>query len=237
MTTLDVDALPPEKIAKAIARLEAEKAKRAAENKLASYVPYDKQRRFHVAGAAHRERLLMAANQSGKTLAGGMECAMHATGRYPDWWQGRRFDAPTIGWVAGVTAETVRDTVQRVLVGRTGEHGTGSIPKETIVDIALSRGVPEAVDIIRVRHVSGGISTIGIKAYSDGRQKFQGETLELCLVRRGAAGRHLPGRTDTNQRGLRPDLDDVHAVAGRLRGRATLPTRQVTRPSRYHDDD
>jgi phage terminase large subunit-like protein len=175
--SLDVDTLPPDKIAKAIARLEAEKARRAAENKLASYEPYQKQAEFHSAGAAHRERLLCAANQSGKTLAGGMECAMHATGRYPDWWQGKRFDGPTVGWVAGVTAETVRDTVQRVLVGRTGEYGTGSIPKDAIVDIAPSRGVPESVDIIRVRHFSGGVSTIGIKSYSDGRQKFQGETL------------------------------------------------------------
>jgi hypothetical protein len=25
-------------------------------------------------------------------LAGAMEAAMHATGRYPDWWEGKRFD-------------------------------------------------------------------------------------------------------------------------------------------------
>jgi hypothetical protein len=62
----------------------------------------------------------MAANQSGKTLAGGMEAAMHATGNYPKCWKGRHFDQPTVAWVAGETAETVRDTVQRVLVGRNG---------------------------------------------------------------------------------------------------------------------
>ena len=37
----------------------------------------------------------MAGNQLGKTLAGGVEAAMHVTGRYPDWWQGKRFDEPT----------------------------------------------------------------------------------------------------------------------------------------------
>jgi Terminase large subunit, T4likevirus-type, N-terminal len=57
----------------------------------------------------------MAGNQLGKTLAGGFEAAMHATGRYPDWWQGRRFDRPTIGWACGVTGEVVRDTVQKIL--------------------------------------------------------------------------------------------------------------------------
>jgi phage terminase large subunit-like protein len=175
---LDINTLPLAKVQAAVARLEAEKVRRATENKLASYSPYPKQAEFHAAGAKYRERLLCAANQSGKTLAGGMECAMHATGRYPGSWSGKRFDGPTVGWVAGVTAETVRDTVQRVLVGRTGEYGTGSIPKDAIVDIAPSRGVPESVDIIRVRHISGGISTIGIKSYADGRQKFQGETLD-----------------------------------------------------------
>jgi Terminase large subunit, T4likevirus-type, N-terminal len=76
----------------------------------------------------------MAGNQLGKTLAGGFEVAMHATGRYPDWWQGKRFDKPTVGWACGVTGEVVRDTVQKVLVGRTGQEGTGAIPKDAIAE-------------------------------------------------------------------------------------------------------
>jgi hypothetical protein len=65
--------------------LTAEKNRRLTENRLAYYKPYPKQAEFHNAGAKHRERLLMAGNQLGKTLAGGFEVAMHATGRYPDW--------------------------------------------------------------------------------------------------------------------------------------------------------
>ena len=38
-------------------------------NQLASYRPYPKQAEFHAAGAEHDERLLMAGNQLGKTLA------------------------------------------------------------------------------------------------------------------------------------------------------------------------
>ena len=98
--------------------LTAEKSRRLTENRLAYYNPYPKQAEFHNAGAKHRERLLMAGNQLGKTLAGGFEAATHATGRYPDWWQGRRFIKPTVGWCCGVTGEVVRDTVQKVLVGR-----------------------------------------------------------------------------------------------------------------------
>src|SRR5215831_16676775 len=68
--------------------LETERQRRRTENRLNYYRPYKKQLEFHEAGATHRERLLMAGNQLGKTLAGGFEAAMHATGRYPDDWKG-----------------------------------------------------------------------------------------------------------------------------------------------------
>jgi phage terminase large subunit-like protein len=143
--------------------------------------------------------LLMAANQSGKTLAGGMEVAMHATGRYPEWWTGKRFDGPTVGWVAGVTGETVRDTVQRVLIGRPGQEGTGAIPRDAIVEIVPSRGVAELLDTIRVRHVSGGLSTIGLKSYEKGREKWQGETLDyVWFDEEPPADVYLEGLTRTN---------------------------------------
>lgn len=148
------------------------------ENRLASYRPYSKQRLFHSTGLSTRERLFMAGNQLGKTWAGGNEAAMHATGRYPEWWDGRRFDRATVGWAAGVTGESTRDTVQRILLGRPGEFGTGAIPKEDIVEITMARGVADLVDTVKVRHVSGGISTIGLKSYEKGREKWQGETLD-----------------------------------------------------------
>jgi phage terminase large subunit-like protein len=184
---------------RAEALVEREAKRRVAENKLARYRPYPKQLAFHNAGASHRERLLMAANQSGKTLAGAMEVAMHATGRYPEWWTGKRFDGPTVGWVAGVTGETVRDTVQRVLIGRPGQEGTGAIPKDAIVELVPSRGVAELLDTIRVRHVSGGLSTIGLKSYEKGREKWQGETLDyVWFDEEPPSDVYLEGLTRTN---------------------------------------
>jgi hypothetical protein len=44
---LDIDSLPPDKVEAAITRLEAVKAQRVAENKLAHYRPYPKQAAFH----------------------------------------------------------------------------------------------------------------------------------------------------------------------------------------------
>jgi phage terminase large subunit-like protein len=124
----------------------------------------------------------MAGNQLGKTLAGGFEVAMHATGRYPDWWKGKRFDRPTVGWACGVTGEVVRDTIQKILTGRTGQEGTGAIPKDAIVELVSARGIPDLLDTIRVKHVSGGVSIIGLKTYASGREKFQGETLDYVWL-------------------------------------------------------
>jgi phage terminase large subunit-like protein len=179
--------------------LTAEKNRRLTENRLAYYKPYAKQIEFHKAGKTHRERLLMAGNQLGKTLAGGFETAMHATGLYPDSWDGYRFDGPTVGWVCGETGEVVRDTVQKVLVGRPGQLGTGSIPKDAIVECVSARGIPDLLDTIKVKHVSGGVSIIGLKAYAAGREKFQGETLDyVWFDEEPAADIYTEGLTRTN---------------------------------------
>jgi phage terminase large subunit-like protein len=170
--------LPDAELPSVLSALQSEKQRRLTEDRLRYYQPYPKQAEFHAAGATHRERLLMAGNQIGKTLAGGFEAAIHATGRYPDGWGGKRFDRPTNGWACGVSGEVVRDTVQRVLVGRSGQIGTGAIPKDAIGELVTARGIADLLDSIKVRHVSGGISNIGLKTYLSGREKFQGETLD-----------------------------------------------------------
>src|SRR5215468_4471826 len=173
-----LSSMPQDQLSALIASLETEQKRRSTENKLAYYKPYPKQAQFHAAGAKHRERLLMAGNQVGKTHAGGIEAAAHATGRYPNWWRGRRFDRPTVAWAAGITGEVTRDTVQRILIGRPGQAGTGAIPKDALGELVSARGTPDLIDTIRVRHVSGEWSSIGLKSYLSGREKFQGETLD-----------------------------------------------------------
>ena len=104
---------------------------------------------------------------------------MHATGQYPDWWMGRRWDRAIVGWAAGVTGESTRDNPQRILLGRPGAWGTGALPKSSLLDTSSARGLADAVDTIRVRHVSGDVSTIQLKSYEKGREKWQGETLDF----------------------------------------------------------
>ncbi len=121
----------------------------------------------------------MAGNQLGKTVAGAMEAAMHLTGIYPDWWRGRKFDHPVVGWAAGVTGESTRDNPQRLLMGRVGQTGTGSIPGDKIINSTAARGVADLMDTVEVEHVSGGKSILQFKAYEKGREKWQGETLDF----------------------------------------------------------
>jgi phage terminase large subunit-like protein len=147
-------------------------------HRLERYQPYPKQKLFHAEGAHARERLFMAGNQLGKTISGGFEAAIHATGLYPEWWTGKRFNRPTAGWAAGVTGESVRDTVQRVLVGRPNEIGTGALPGDCIIDRTNAYGTPGLLSGVKVRHVSGGVSIINFKSYIQGREKWQGETLD-----------------------------------------------------------
>jgi phage terminase large subunit-like protein len=146
------------------------------------FAPYRKQKEFLDLGAAKAERLLIAGNQNGKTHVGAFEAACHMTGLYPDWWNGRRFAKPTRGWIAGETSLVVRDVQQKKLCGEPGVEaafGSGMIPKDLFTDRpSLARGITDAYDTIQVKHVSGGVSVARFKSYEQGRQKFQGETLD-----------------------------------------------------------
>ena len=164
--------------------MELEKRKRF--NKLPTYLPYDKQRDFHRAGASHNERLLMAGNQLGKTVAGGAEWAMHLTGRYPEWWDGAEFDRPVIFWASGVTNESTRDNPQRILVGDAANKdtwGSGWLPKSCIKEINMAMGIRNAIDSLVIRWGGGGDiqaqdSSLYFKSYEKGREKWQGPTLD-----------------------------------------------------------
>lgn len=157
-----------------------EKERRFRTNRLKSYHPYSKQRAFHESGRLYRERLFMAGNQLGKTIAGAAEAAMHLTGQYPDWWEGKRFEHPIIMIAGSESYELTRDGIQRLMVGppmSEQEWGTGYIPQSTILDTTRRSGVSGALDSITVRHVSGGTSTLLFKAYEQGRGKWQANTV------------------------------------------------------------
>lgn len=145
---------------------------------------YPKAWQFFDAGAEHRFRLYMAGNRCGKSLSCGVELTMHLTGDYHPLWKGRTFDGAVNVWVVGKSAELVRQTLQRDLLGPVGEFGTGLIPKEnldleTMTD-AKKTGTP--ISSFRVRHKTGGYSTVSFKSGEQGREAFQAAALDIVWL-------------------------------------------------------
>jgi len=158
-----------------------EQARTKRENRFKSFQPYEKQIEFCNASVDHSEVVLQAGNQLGKSEIGAYMATVFATGLYPDWWKGRRFDGPTRGWATGESTVAVRDVSQRKLCGPPGDdalYGTGMIPKSLLVGKILGHGAGGAFDTIKVKHVSGGISEISFKSYDQDRSKWQGATLD-----------------------------------------------------------
>lgn len=154
------------------------------------YEPYLKQAEFHALGADHDERALIAGNQVGKTHCGGYEDAVHLCGEYPAWWAGKRFDHPVQMWVCGPNGEKVRDTTQAMLWGpwnKPDEFGTGFLPRDAIVGRpTLSRGVSGYYDtgIVKWKDKNGrlddsALSTVTLKAYTEGRLAFASSTVDV----------------------------------------------------------
>ena len=154
-------------------------------NKLSFYQPYPYQKRFHNLGKKNNQRLLMAANRVGKTYSGAVELSYHLTGLYPAWWKGKKFAEPIRAWCGGESNETTRDVCQRELFGQPDDpssFGTGAIPKSCIVDSTRKPGVPNAFNSVIIRHVSGGTSRVGFKAYEMGYQKWMAEKLHVIWL-------------------------------------------------------
>jgi len=159
-------------------QLELELVRRNKENKLKAFKPYPKQLEFM--NDQHKIVALFGGNQSGKTTVGSAYCAYHLTGEYPSWYKGIKYDRPVTVWVAGESSTRVRDTLQEKLFGPLGEWGTGLIPKQNLVGDPIRKGgIPGAIDICRVKHKSGSNSIIQFFSYDQGREKFQGSTVDI----------------------------------------------------------
>jgi phage terminase large subunit-like protein len=163
-----------------------------AEHKLESFYPetgvlrrelYVKHQEFFRAGTRYNERLFMAANRVGKTDGvGAYETALHLTGHYPEWWQGRRFSHPIEAWAAGQTSKTTRDIIQLALLGPGHRYGTGMIPADALVGTTPKAGIPDAVETIYVKHATGGRSELQLKSYDSGVESFYGTGKDLIWL-------------------------------------------------------
>ncbi|MDR2634661.1 MAG: terminase family protein [Clostridiales bacterium] len=153
-------------------KIEAEQRIRA-KDALAAYnrdKVHEKQMAFHRCGK--RNRWVFGGNRSGKTECGAVECVWMARGIHPF----RENRADVFGWVVTVSYEVQRDVAQAKVLKY--------LKRSWISDIVMSsgkKGSPEygVIDHIVLKNIFGGFSRIGFKSADQGREKFQGASLDF----------------------------------------------------------
>jgi phage terminase large subunit-like protein len=163
-----------EEIIARIAAIDAELKRRAADNKLNGYntgrKKHKKQLAFHK--CKKRNRWVFGGNRSGKTQCGAVEAIWMLRGIHPY----RKNKKDVFGWSVSLSQQVQRDVAQSKILYY--------LPKSWIQDITMLSGrkdSPESgvIDQIKIYNVFGGISTLGFKSCDQGREKFQGSSLDF----------------------------------------------------------
>lgn len=131
---------------------------------------HHKQMMFH--RATQRNRWVFGGNRSGKTECGAVETVWMVRGIHPF----RPNRKSVQGWVVSVSYEVQREVAQSKILRFLKPEWI-----EDIVMLAGKKGSPEygVIDYIVVKNVFGGVSTIGFKSMDQGREKFQGASLDF----------------------------------------------------------
>ena len=157
-----------------IIKIEQEQKRRKERDFLSNYnsgeVKHLKQIEFHK--CKKRNRWVFGGNRSGKTECGAVEAIYMARGIHPY----RENRKNVFGWVVSLSQQVQRDVAQAKILHY--------LNPSWIVDITMSSGKKESaeygvIDQIMIRNVFGGVSVIGFKSCDQGREKFQGSSLDF----------------------------------------------------------
>ena len=148
-------------------------------------IPYDWQKTVWASAKTHDQRLVMAANQVGKTSLACIELYYHLTGLYPDDWVGYRFDHAINAWALGVSSEQILAVLQTRLLGVKTTNGfkDGYIPTQ-LIDYSSIRGgqLKNSVKYVLIKHVSGAYSELSFKSYEQGQHVMMGDIVDFVLI-------------------------------------------------------
>ncbi len=119
-----------------------------------------------------RNRWVFGGNRSGKTECGAVETIYLARGIHPY----RPNKKNVEGWVVSLSTQVQRDVAQRKILYY--------LNPDWIVDIVMLSGRKDyaesgVIDYIKIKNVFGGVSKIGFKSCDQGREKFQGTSLDF----------------------------------------------------------
>lgn len=129
-----------------------------------------KQLAFHRCGK--RNRWVFGGNRSGKTECGAVETVWRARGIHP-----YLPNKPDVcGWAVSLSYEVQRDVAQAKILHY--------LRRDWIADVVMQSGKKDSpeygvIDYILVKNVFGGVSKIGFKSCDQGREKFQGASLDF----------------------------------------------------------
>lgn len=134
---------------------------------------------FFKLGAKFSQRAMIAGNRTGKSFAGLSELAIHLTGEYPHWWEGKFFNKPITAYLCADRGDTLRDSLQETLLGN--DKGEGLIPKDCIIKLHPAPGIPGLIGHYEVKHKKG-VSHLKIKTYQSGRDAFEGFKADFIML-------------------------------------------------------
>lgn len=163
-----------EELIERLNEIDLELARREKNNYLDKYNAgervHNKQMLFH--RCPKRNRWVFGGNRSGKTECGAVEAVYMARGIHPF----RQNRENVSGWVVSLSRQVQRDVAQEKIL-----HYLKGEWIEKIVMQSGQSGSPESgvIDFILVKNVFGGISKIGFKSCDQGREKFQGASLDF----------------------------------------------------------
>ena len=126
--------------------------------------------------STYQQTMVLAGNRTGKTMSAGYHTACDLTQRYPDWWQGFRYDFAPNFLCAGVDNIQLKNVVQKELFGdihidkRTGKKGfTGNwIHRDEIGRITWSKVTADLAQSVEVLGEYGR-SMCNLRAYSQSK--------------------------------------------------------------------
>ncbi len=157
-----------------IREIDAILARRKGFNKLAMYnkgkKKHLKQLAFHRSNK--RNRWVFGGNRSGKTECGAVETVWRLRGIHPF----RKNKTDVIGWVVSPTYEVQREVAQAKILSYLCPDYI-----EDVVMLSGRKGAPEygIIDYLIVKNHLGGASKLVFKSSDQGREKFQGASLDF----------------------------------------------------------
>ena len=129
-----------------------------------------KQMAFH--RCQKRNRWVFGGNRSGKTECGAVECLWLLRGIHP--YRANRKNLS--GWACTVSSEVQREVCQRKILHYLNPEWISKITMLKGVSSSPDEGV---IDTIYIKNVFGGTSRLSFKSYEQGREKFQGASLDF----------------------------------------------------------